>query len=110
MCFSVMAVSAFAAELETDVLVFDNNETVVYQDDEVTITRVDDIQSSSISTLANTMTYESTWLKHSASGSFTVNTPNSGTIGITLKVESSSNSSFAYISVFSIVFVFLLMF
>lgn len=46
-----------------------------------------------------TTDYESVWLDNSASGSFTIYNHNSGTVGITLKVESSSISSSAYIKV-----------
>lgn len=49
--------------------------------------------------ITNETTYESVWLDSSSSGSFPIYTPNSGTIGVTLKVESSSDDSFAYISV-----------
>ena len=39
------------------------------------------------------------WIDGSDSGSFTVNTSNSGTIGITLKIESNDSSAFAYCSI-----------
>lgn len=68
-------------------------ETIVYKDDDVTVVRVNDL-----STYANDE-YGSVWLNSSASGSFSVNTSHSGTVGITLKVQSTSNDSWAYISV-----------
>lgn len=56
-------------------------------------------KDASVAVATNSTTYESVWLDSSRSGSFTIYTPNSGTIGVTLKVESSSDDSFAYISV-----------
>lgn len=43
--------------------------------------------------------YGNAWISSSGAGSFTVTTSKSGTIYMTLKVESSSNSSFAEVSV-----------
>lgn len=48
---------------------------------------------------AKTVDYESVWLDYSASGSFPIYNHNSGTVGMTLKVESSSNLSTANIKV-----------
>ena len=46
-----------------------------------------------------TTDYESVWLDYSASGSFDIYNHNSGTVGVTLKVESASTSSTANIKV-----------
>ena len=43
--------------------------------------------------------YGNAWISSSGAGSFTVTTSKSGTIYMTLKVESSSSSSFAEVSV-----------
>lgn len=43
--------------------------------------------------------YGNAWISSSSAGSFTVTTNRSGTIHMTLKAESSSNSSWAYVSV-----------
>ena len=48
---------------------------------------------------AKTTDYESVWLNYSAQGSFDIYNHNSGTVGVTLKVESSSNASTASIKV-----------
>lgn len=48
---------------------------------------------------AKTTDYESVWLDNSAQGSFDIYNHNSGTVGVTLKVESSSNTSTANIKV-----------
>ncbi len=42
--------------------------------------------------------YGNAWISSSSAGSFTVTTSKSGTIYMTLKAESSSNSSWAYVS------------
>lgn len=92
MCLSM---PAFATEARNDELVLSENEKIAYQDDDVII-----IQSNGTGdvSLANTMTYESVWLNSSSAGSFPIYTSNSGTIGVTFKVESSSNDSWASIS------------
>lgn len=106
MCLGTSVTNVFAAEATSD----DNNqsvvllegETIVYQDEDVTIVQcANDEESSDENVVTSTRStdYGSVWLNSSSSGSFSVYTSNSGTIGITLKVESSSNSSWAYMSV-----------
>lgn len=78
--------------------------SIVYEDANVVVLLGNpDDPNAPISTTALSATrgmdYESTWLDRSASGKFPIYTSKSGTIGITLKVESRSNSSWAYISV-----------
>lgn len=94
--FSATAFAATSEEVSTDGFVLAENETIVYQDDEMTIveTPVDTLDVS-----PRTTDYNSVWLDSSSTGSFRVYTSNTGTVGITLKVESSSDSSCAYISV-----------
>lgn len=46
---------------------------------------------------SRTTYYESTWLNNSSSGKFPIYCGKSGNVGITFKVESSSNSSWAMI-------------
>lgn len=75
------------------------NETIVYQDEDVTVVRVNELDDSTSVASTNDMNYGSVWLDKSSSGSFPVNCDLSGTIGITLKAESSSNDSWAYLSV-----------
>lgn len=55
--------------------------------------------SSTALALANQTSYESVWLNDSAQGSFPIYTDNTGTFGITVKVESSSSDSWAYCTV-----------
>lgn len=100
MAFSFSAV-AFAATPDghvTEPVVADDAAVVVYQDDEMTVVRTpagaDDDGISPLST-----DYNSKWIDSSGTGSFSVYTSNTGTVGITLKVESSSNSSCAYLSI-----------
>lgn len=57
-------------------------------------------QSDSISSASTRGTdYGNAWISSSSAGSFTVTTSKSGTIYMTLKVESSSSSSLAEVSV-----------
>ena len=90
-----MSTVAFAAD---DTFNIPSDAEIVYQDDEITIVSApltdDDLQTS----LRNS-NYGNAWVSSSTSGSFTVNNQHSGTVGLTLKVESSSNDSWAYISV-----------
>ena len=103
LCLSTSVTSVFAAEASevnpSNATEICEGETIVYQDEDVTVVRVDDANSSMNLASTNAMTYGSTWVSSSNSGSFTVSTNNSGTIGITLKAESSSNDSWAYLSV-----------
>lgn len=57
-----------------------------------------DFDSISIASARGT-DYGNAWISSTSSGSFTVTTTKSGTIYMTLKVESSSSSSFAEVSV-----------
>lgn len=90
-----MSTVAFAADNTFNIPLYAE---IVYQDDEITIVSApltdDDLQTS----LRNS-NYGNAWVSSSTSGSFTVNNQHSGTVGLTLKVESSSNDSWAYISV-----------
>lgn len=98
MAFSFSAV-AFAAEPEVDAfadVVLAEDETVVYQDDEVMIVETS-ATDSGISPYSTD--YNSVWVANSGSGNFTVHTSNSGTVGVILSVSSSDSSSSAYISV-----------
>lgn len=96
--FSTVAFAATPDEHVTEPVVADESAVVVYQDDEMTVVRTpagaDDDGISPLST-----DYNSRWLDSSGTGSFSVYTSNTGTVGITLKVESSSSDSVAYISV-----------
>ncbi len=98
MAFSFSAV-AFAAEPATDAfsdVVLAEDETVAYQDDDVMI-----IESPAavggISPLSTC--YNSAWISSNSHSSFGVYSDNSGTVGITIKTESSSDDSWAYITV-----------
>lgn len=98
MAFSFSAV-AFAAESETDAfadVVLAEGETVAYQDDEVMIIE-SSAGESGISPLSTC--YNGQWVGSSSRGSFGVYSDNSGTVGITIKTESSSTDSIAYITV-----------
>ena len=104
-CLSISAfgITASAATDETipntNGITIPANETIIYQDEDVTVTRIEGNPSQNNPVTYNEMTYESVWLNSSASGSFDIYTPNSGTIGITVKVESSSDSSWAWIGI-----------
>lgn len=101
--FSLFIPNAFADNLNTDYsnkIIIPKNENILYQDKDITIVEVNNTNSSLEKGInPRTTTYGSTWVSSSKSGNFYVNTNNSGTIGITLKAESSSDSSWAYISV-----------
>lgn len=98
----VMPITAFATEnvatTNNQELKLAEGEVIVYQDDSVTVTSLPASAVDESVLNARATTYESVWLDKSASGNFKINTSNSGTIGITLKVESSSDDSFAYIT------------
>lgn len=100
MSLSLVCTSAFATEVHAEPNPH-NNSSIVYQDDSIAIVQVTDAELANTDTTIpyNANSYESTWLEHSASGSFPIYTSSSGTIGITLKVESSSDSSVASIIV-----------
>lgn len=96
--FSAVAFAATPEEHVTEPIVADEAAVVVYQDDEMTVVRTPaGAGDDGISPLSTD--YNSVWLDSSGSGEFKVYTSNTGTVGITLKVESSSNSSSAVISV-----------
>lgn len=81
---------AFADDTQKEVIIFENDEIIITQPQEENTT------SRSIST-ANDYNYA--WIPSgSREGSFRVTTKVSGKVGITLKVESGSTSSFATIS------------
>lgn len=96
MTLSLVCTNVFAAEISTEYLPYDST-NIVYQDETITIVQADAPATAVVP--YNNTTYESKWLDHSATGSFPIYTSNSGTIGITLKVESSSDSSVASIIV-----------
>lgn len=100
---SLSVPNAFADNLNNDSInkiIIPQTENILYQDKDITIVEVN---STNVFTEkgvnSRAMTYGSTWIDSSDSGSFSVNTEKSGTIGITLKAESSSDSSWAYMSV-----------
>lgn len=96
--FSATAFAAAPDEAVTDTVVIGENETIVYQDDDMTIVETPvDTNSFGVSPLSTD--YNSVWLDSSSNGSFKVYTSNAGTIGITLKVESSSDNCSALISI-----------
>lgn len=81
-------------------VVIREDEQVLYQDNDITIVQVKSLNTLSEKVIASRdMTYGSTWVSSSDSGSFSVDTEKSGTIGITIKAESSSESSWAYMSI-----------
>ena len=91
MTFGITTTTAFAAEVDASKsstsIAIPVNESIIYQDEDVVITCVNETEQKSLMS-AKATTYESVWLNSSDSGSFVVNTQNSGTIGVTLKVES----------------------
>ena len=98
-----MSVYAFATEATfngNNAIKTEEAETIIYQDEDLTIVKSKASENNNDGiAIANTVDYASTWLNSSDAGSFNITTSNSGTVGVTLKVESSSNNSFAYISV-----------
>lgn len=104
LCLSTSITNVFAAEPTevnhlTDTPNYHEYETIVYQDEDIAIVRVTEENTLKNSFNTYATTYGASWINSSSSGSFNVTTNNSGTIGITLKVESSSNDSWAYMSV-----------
>ena len=98
--FSATAFAAAPDEAVTDTVVVGENETIVYQDDEMTIVETPiDTDASALGVSPLSTDYNSVWLDSSSNGSFKVYTSNTGTIGITLKVESPAAGSSAIISV-----------
>lgn len=98
MAFSFATV-AFAAEPETDVfadVVLAADETIAYQDEDVMIVE-SPAAVNGISPLSNC--YNGKWVSSSSSGSFTVNSDNSGTVGITVSTEATSSSDLTYITI-----------
>lgn len=96
MCLMIGATTpAFAAELPNDaehqISVTGGNATVVYEDDEKALVEY------TVEPRGNG--YGSAWQDGAGGGSFTVTTSNSGTLGFTFEVESSSSDSWVYISV-----------
>lgn len=85
--FSVTVTSSVFAE-EQGISVVNGNAKVVYEDDEKALIEYMPLDEG----------YGNNW-STTGSGSFTVYTPYSGTLGFTFKVESSSSSSWAAINV-----------
>lgn len=96
MCLVLGATTtAFAAETSADaehqISVTSGNATVVYEDDEKALVEY------TVEPRGNN--YGSAWQNGAGSGSFTVDTTYSGTLGFTFEVESSSSDSWVYLSV-----------
>lgn len=100
---SLSVPNAFADNLNNDYInkiIISETENILYQDKDITIVEVNSTNGFPEKGInSKTMTYGSTWVNSSDSGSFSINTEKSGTIGITIKAESSSDSSWAYMSV-----------
>lgn len=98
MAFSFSAV-AFAAEPEADAfadVVLSEDETVAYQDDEVMIVE-SPAAAGMVSPLSNC--YNGQWVGSSSSGSFSLYSDNSGTVGVTVSTEATSSGDWAYITI-----------
>lgn len=97
MCFCMGITSnVFAAETvegksERQIFATDDNTKVVYEDAEKALVEY------TVEPRSNN--YGSTWVSSSKSSSFTVYTTYSGSLGFTLKTETSDASSWAYLSV-----------
>lgn len=95
--FSAVAFAATPEDVDVDSFVLGEDETIVYQDDEMTIVETSATRTPDAS--IQSTDYNSVWVASSGSGNFRVYTSNTGTVGIILSVSSSSNNSSAYISV-----------
>ena len=98
MAFSFSAV-AFAAEPEADAfadVVLTEDETVAYQDDEVMIVE-SPAAAGMVSPLSNC--YNGQWVGSTSSGSFSLYSDNSGTVGVTVSTEATSSSDLTYITI-----------
>lgn len=98
LCFGTFNFNAFASEIDNSnkqSVILQDGECIVYQDDDIIIVRSN--ENADMTTRSSH--YNSVWVDSNSSGSFPIATLESGTVGITLKVESSSNDSWAYISV-----------
>ena len=82
----------------------EGNDNVIYEADSIVVmldnpNSPDEAVSATAKTVANEMSYESVWLNGPSGGSFPIHTNNTGTFGITIKVESSSSDSWTYCTV-----------
>lgn len=82
----------------------ESNDNVIYENESIVVmlgnpNSPDEDVSAVARAAANETSYESVWLNGSAGGSFPIYTSNTGTFGITIKVESSSDDSWTYCTV-----------
>lgn len=89
------------AETETEAATFDlpNDAVILYQDDDTVLYQSkSESDNAIVESIARTpVDYESVWLNKSEVGSFQIHNSRNGKVGITWKVESSSNDSHAQI-------------
>ena len=90
MPFYAFAANVSAAEEQENLA---DGEFIIHQDDDITITSIPASMVDEESLAARATTYESVWLDKSSEGNFKIKTSLRGTIGVTFKVESSSNNS-----------------
>lgn len=91
--------SVSAVETETTIFDLPDDAVILYQDED-TVMYQSKSESDSFDMMSNARTpvdYESVWLNKSKSGSFRIHNSRNGKVGITWKVESSSNDSHAQI-------------
>lgn len=104
--FSALLAISLCLSMSTIAFAAENNATtqVIYEDSNIVVMLgnpdyATNDSANEMSTRASSYNY--VWLDYAKGGYFEVYTSNSGTFGITLKVESSSDASFAHVSVIS---------
>ena len=95
MPFYAFAANVSAAEEQENLA---DGEFIIHQDDDITITAIPASMVDEESLAARATTYGSVWLDKSSEGNFKIKTSLRGTIGVTFKVESSSNNSWAFLT------------
>ena len=95
MPFYAFAANVSAAEEQENLA---DGEFIIHQDDDITITAIPaSMVRRAESLAARATTYESVWLDKSSEGNFKIKTSLRGTMGVSFKVESSSNNSWAFL-------------
>lgn len=101
LCMSLGCTSAvFASTAEENVHSSDSGRKILYQDENILLYQSKDEPADVIydtNSVTRESNYGNVWLDRTGSGSFRVYNTHTGKIGVTWKVESSSNSSYAQI-------------
>ena len=104
-CFSITASTiipsnvAFAAEAQPATIYEDENVVVLLGNPDDPNAELSETAAALSS--ARALSYESNWENGSASGNLYINTSNSGSFGVTVKIQSSDSNAFAYCSLYN---------